>query len=209
MVEIVPSINAPTFEEAQARIEKAESYVSWCHLDVTDGIFSKHLTWHNPLDLPRLQTTLNAEVHLMVEKPEEVIDQWLVEPVKRAIVHLEASRDIPFIIDQCRNAGREIGLAIRPDTFWGKLQPWFGKVDLFLVLGVNPGPSGQKMAEDTLDKIQHIRAECPDCGIEVDGGVNFETAPSAAQAGADILVAGSVIFSHTNIGEAVQRLNTL
>ncbi len=206
MVEIIPSINVQTFEEAQEKIRKVEPHVSWCHLDVTDGVFSKHLTWHNPLDLPRLHTTLLAEAHLMIEKPEEQIDSWLTEPIKRVIVHLEAARDVPFLIERCREADRKIGLAIRPDTFWGKLQPWFGKVDLFLILGVNPGPSGQKMAEDTLDKVRHIRQECPDCLIEIDGGVNFETAKPAIDAGANILVAGSVIFGYTDMKEGIARL---
>lgn len=209
MVEIISSINAPTFEEVQEKIRRVEPHVSWCHLDVTDGVFSKHLTWHDPLDLPRLETTLLAEAHLMIEKPEETIDQWLVEPIKLVIAHLEASRDIAFLIERCRSANREVGLAIRPDTFWAKLKPWFGKVDLVLLLAVNPGPSGQKMDPETFDKIRHIRQECPDCLIEVDGGVNFETAPEAIAAGADILVAGSVIFTYDNLKEAVARLKGL
>ncbi len=206
MVEIIPSINVPTFEEVQERIQKVEPYVSWCHLDVTDGVFSKHLTWHDPVDLERLDTELNVEVHLMVMEPEKVVRQWLVAPIKRVIVHVEAVRDPEFIIKKCRDAGVEVGFAVNPETFWGKLQPWFEKVDLLQVLAVSPGPSGQKMAEGALDKIRHLRSACPRCIIEADGGVNFETAPQAAAAGADFLIAGGAIFNSSNIEQAIKTL---
>ena len=121
MTEIIPSINVPTFEEVQERVSQVEPYVSWCHLDITDGIFSKHLTWHEPLDLPRLQTQLKIEAHLMVSDPERVIDAWSVKPISRIIVHLEAVKDIELIIRKCIDAEAEIGLAINPETFWGLL----------------------------------------------------------------------------------------
>lgn len=206
MVEIIPSINASTFEEVEVRIKKVEPYVLWCHLDVTDGVFSKHPTWRDPADLPRLDTKLKAEAHLMVVEPEKVVEQWFVEPVKRVIIHLEAAKDIELIIKKCREAGVEIGLAINPETFWGKLQSWFGKVDLLQVLAVSPGPSGQKMGEEALDKIRHLRSACPECIIEADGGVNPETAARARAAGADILVASNFIFSSSDIKDAIVKL---
>ena len=206
MIEIIPSINVSTFDEVQERVKKVEPYVSWCHLDVTDGVFSKHLTWHDPRDLPTLKTKLNVEAHLMIMEPEKSIDQWLVEPIKRAIVHLEAAGDIGLIIAKCREAGREVGLAINPETFWGKLVPWLEKVDLVQVLAVSPGPSGQKMGEEALDKIRHLRAACPGCIIEADGGINLATAAPAIEAGANILVAGSAIFSGDNVKQAIENL---
>ena len=206
MVEIIPSINAPTFPEVQERIKQMEPFVSWCHLDVTDGVFSKHLTWHNPADLPLLDTSLNAEVHLMVEEPEKIIDQWLVHPIKRVIVHLEASKDIDIIIKKCAEAGIELGLALRPDTFWGKLVPWVEKIHFIQLLAVQPGPSGQEMSEEIVDKITHLRQSCPACIIEVDGGVNPATAALARNAGAHILISGGYIFSQSDIAHAIKEL---
>lgn len=206
MIEIIPSINAPTFEEAEEKIKKVEPFVKWCHLDVTDGIFSKHLTWHNPLDLPRFNTKLNAEAHLMIEKPEEAIENWLASPVKRIIVQLEAVNDLDLIVNKCRKAKIEIGLSINPETFWGKLTPWFGKVDLIQILAVHPGLSGQAIQEDALEKVKKVRETCPGCKIEFDGGVNLETAEKIIESGADILVAGSAIFSAPDIGLAIRRL---
>lgn len=209
MAEIIPSINAPTFEEVQKRIAKIEPHVSWCHLDVTDGIFSKHTTWHDPRDLPLLKTKLKAEAHLMVEEPEKVIDQWLVDPIRRVIVHLEAMRDPELIIKKCRDAGVKIGFAIRPDTSWSMLNPWFEKIDIICILRVPPGASGQEMRSEMLEEISRLRAAHPKCVIEVDGGVNVYTAAAAAAAGADILVAGSAIFDASDIAVATHKLRAV
>lgn len=209
MVEIIPSINCESFEEVQKKIAQVEPYLKWCHIDATDGVFSPHPTWHNALDLSALQTRLKVEVHLMVMEPEKMIDQWLVTQVNRIIVHVEASKDLDFVIRRCKQAGIEIGLAIRPNTFWGSLGPWVNKVDIVQVLGVVPGPSGQKIAENTVDKVMHLRQFCPPCIIEVDGGVSAENAKELARSGADLLVAGSAIFGSEDIGESVRRLKRI
>lgn len=206
MAEIIPSINAPTFAGVRERITKVEPFVSWCHLDVTDGVFSKHTTWRDPRDLQFLKTKLKVEAHLMVAELERVIEQWFVKPITRVIVHLEAMRDPELVIPKCRSAGIEIGFAIRPDTSWELLKPWFGKIDMVCVLRVPPGASGQQMPSEMLGEIAAVRTECPKCIIEVDGGVNEETAAHARAAGADILVAGAAIFNAPDISTALQRL---
>lgn len=206
MVEIIPSINSAAFAGVKEKIVKVEPYVKWCHLDVTDGIFSRHLTWHDPRDLLNFETKLNLEAHLMINKPEKNLDQWFIKPVKRIIVHLEAISDIDLIIKKCRESNIEIGLAINPETFWGRLKPWLDKIDMLLVLAVHPGPSGQKMGEESVDKIKHLRKECQKCIIEIDGGVNLETAKVVRQAGANLLVAGSYIFNSGDIPKAIEEL---
>ncbi len=206
MIEIIPSINCPTFAEVQERIKKVEPYVSWCHLDVTDGVFSIHETWRDPADLSLLETPLKVEVHLMVSEPEKVIDQWLVRPIKRVIVHLEAVTDTEIIIQKCHDAGIEIGLAINPETSWDKLTLWFKKVDLLQVLAVRPGPSGQTIEEGIFDKVIHMRESSPGCTIEVDGGINRETAKRAQESGASILVVGSFIFNSSDVGHTIEEL---
>jgi len=224
MIEVIPSINVQTFEEVREWIKKVEPYVSWCHLDVTDGIFSKHETWRDPADLPKLagflnglagsdpakqgQTLFNVEVHLMIAEPEQYIEKWLIPPVKRIIVHVEAAKDLDLIIQKCREAGIEAGLAINPETPWDRLQPWFGKVDIVQTLNVHPGSSGQKAYwQETLPKIEHIRKSCPLCIIEVDGGVDPETAKKAIECGANLLVAGNYIFNAKDTKKAVEELN--
>lgn len=209
VLEIIPSINARTFEEVQERITKIEPFVEWCHLDVTDGVFSTHPTWREPEDLTRLATTLRIEAHLMVEEPERVIDEWLVKPVTRIIVHAEAVKNMPLLIKKCQDAGIQIGLAIRPDTSWEALMPWAAQVNLVQLLAVNPGPSGQKMDIGTADKLAHLRHECPDCIIEIDGGVTLETGRAIARQGANILVVGSALWGASDIGHTIEEFKQL
>ena len=206
MPEIILSINVETFEEVQERIKKVEPFVSWCHIDVTDGVFSPHPTWHEPADLLLLSTKLNVEVHLMINEPEKVIDQWLVYPVKRVIVHIEATKDLDYIIRASHRANVQVGIAINPDTGWGEIEYWYERVDLILILGVYPGPSGQAMHGLTIEKIKHVRTFCNQCIIEVDGGVNFDTASRAIEAGANILTAASIIFSSADIKKTIEKL---
>lgn len=206
--QVIPSINAPTFLEVQEHIKKIEPFAQWCHLDVTDGVFSKHPTWRDPADLAELDTKLNVEVHLMVSEPEKVLDQWLVPPVRRIIAHCEAMSNPELIIKKCREAGIGVGFAVNPETPPEKFEPWFGQVDMLQVLAVHPGPSGQEVDwPEMLGKISHIRERCKTCMIEVDGGMNPESAKKAAEAGADIFVAGAYIFNSQEIGEAIEKLD--
>lgn len=206
MAEIIPSINVSTFEEVEKRIKKIEPYVLWCHLDVTDGIFSTHPTWNNPEDLRRLNTPLAIEAHLMIDHPEKVLRRWFLPPIKRIIVHIEATDVLEEIIERCREAKIEIGIAMNPDTPWEIAKPSFGHVDLIQVLSVHPGPSGQTMQADAFDKTAAIRRACPSCHIEFDGGINPETAKRAVEAGSDMLVAGSYIFNAEHIPDAIRAL---
>ena len=219
VVEVIPSINVKTFEEVKERIAKIEPHVQWCHLDVTDGVFSKHPTWNNPADLARLDTKLNVEVHLMIQNPAEVIDDWLVKPVKRVIIHAEVlteimrsrtSRwklDFNGILKKCRDKEVELGVAINPDTSWELLNPYFDKADILQVLTVSPGPSGQQPDWPAmLVKIKHIRGACRGCIIEVDGGINPDSAKETRDAGAELLVAGHYLFTHQNIEKAIESI---
>ncbi|MCX6731503.1 MAG: hypothetical protein NTX55_00750 [Candidatus Parcubacteria bacterium] len=199
---IIPSINVDSFEEVKRKIKLIEPYVEWVHLDIADGTFTKTTTWHNPADLLSLETPLNIEVHLMIKNVEERLDNWLIAPVKRIFFHLSAVSNPGFIIDRCREAGIEVGIAISPDESWTKAAHYKGKVDAFQILGVHAGPAGQKATEETFEIIKEMRKFCPasqqgggKCIIEVDGGMNEETAKRAKEAGADIIVAASTIFN--------------
>lgn len=205
-VEIIPSINVPTFKEVGERIAKIESYVSWCHIDVTDGIFSRHATWHSPEDFSKLNTKLNIEVHLMVEDPDRRIDDWLIPPVRRVIMHAEAVKDFAMMVGKCRDREVMLGIAIKPETSWEILRPYFGRADMVQLLAVHPGPSSQPMAENTFDKIEHIRNACAECIIEVDGGINPDNMKKSALLGAKIFVVGNYIFSNPEPRVAIETL---
>ena len=204
-MEIIPVINVENFEEIKEKTKLIEPFSKWVHLDAADGTFTKNTIWHNPEDLMGFKTPLNIEVHLMVAKPEERIEKWLIQNVKRIIFNLESSETPDLIIEKCRKNGTEIGISIGPDTSWTRLQPFLDKIDMAQILAVYPGFAGQKFTEDSLDKVRHLRKICPKCDIEIDGGVNPETAKKAKEAGANIFVSASYIFS----GDVRERIENL
>jgi len=209
MAEIIPSINVDDFEELSRRIKMVEPFVDWVHIDVSDGTFSKHVSWHENKDLIGFETRAKIEVHLMIDKPEKKIGEWLLTPASRLIFHQEATKNHELIIQKIHEAGREAGLAIRRDTPWLKFFPYFGKVDLLQILAVSPGPSGQVLSEETIHKIGHIKHTCHPCIIEVDGGVNLQNAQVLTKEGADVLVAGKAIFESSDIEKSIEELKTL
>ena len=214
MVEIIPSINVSDFDELKKRIKKVEPYFKWAHLDVSDGVFTKHVSWHDPKDLVGLKTKLKLEVHLMIDRPERTIEEWLIKPVSRVIFHQEATKDHRLLIDKIHEAKKGAGMAIKPDTPWLKLFPYIGpprlgeagKVDMFQLLAVSPGPSGQEFSEEILHKLGHVRHVCPECIIEVDGGVNKRVAARCIKEGANLLVAGKAIFDPPTGGKNIKKV---
>ena len=208
MVEVIPSINVRTLEEVKEKVCLVEPHVKWCHLDVTDGVFSSHETWRDPKDLLDLETNLNIEVHLMVSNPDEVIDEWLIPLVKRVIVHTEAIQNFDLVREKCRDRGIELGVAVNPETAVEAFEPYVGKADVFLFLAVPPGPSGNPMHPNTVGKIASFRKSCPECIIEVDGGVNAETGSAAVKAGANFLATGKYIFDSPDIQSAIISLQS-
>jgi ribulose-phosphate 3-epimerase len=145
----------------------------------------------------------------MVFDIENKINKWLESPVKRVIFHLETAKDPYLLVEKCKKAGKEAGIAISPKTDWSVLAPFCGKADMFQILAVVPGLSGQKFNEECLEKISRLRQNCPNCIIEVDGGVTYEVAKKVAKAGADIVASASAIFNEKNIGEAIEKFKKI
>jgi len=214
-IEIIPAVNAATFEEVQRKVKMIEPYVSWVHLDVADGTFTDVVLWHNPHDLWELKTPLFIEVHLMLDRIDERVEEWLEPNVRRVIFHQEASKDPNMVIAACRAADIQAGIAIRPDTPVEAVVPYLSQVDLVQALAVMPGRAGQAFRAETLETVRALRSTCthlasgPEqiyCRVEVDGGVNASTVPGIVAAGADILTAASAIFSATDIAKAIEEL---
>ena len=130
----------------------------------------------------------------MISDIEERIENWLIAPVNRIIFHLETSKDPDFVIEKCKKARKRLALPLARIRRGRNLCLILKKVDLIQILGVYPGLAGQKFQEECFDKIMHLRKECPKCIIEVDGGMDKETAKKAIDAGANIIVAASAIF---------------
>ena len=206
MVEIIPSINIDSFKELEQKVRLVEPYVAWAHIDVSDGVFTKHVSWHDPKELVGFKTSIRLEIHLMVKNPEKEIDQWTIVPADRIIFHQEATQAHALLIDKIHQADKGAGIAIKPEISWLKLFPFFGKVELLQLLAVSPGPSGQKFSEEIFHKIEHVQSLCPECILEVDGGINATLARRCAKRGAELLVAGNAIFKGDDIEKNIERL---
>ncbi|MBI2640145.1 MAG: hypothetical protein HYW90_04655 [Candidatus Sungbacteria bacterium] len=206
MIEIIPAINAKTWEEAREKIRRVEHFTDWIHLDIADGTFTKNTLWHNPLDLVGFETVAKLEIHLMEDHPEDRFEAWFLPQVQRIIVHEEVVQDFDFIKDTCRREKVDAGIAIAADTSWTRLKAFVGKADLFQILAVHPGLAGQEFQPHNYSKIRHLRALCGGCKIEVDGGVKIGVARHAVEAGADVLVAASSVFGAEDIEKAIRVL---
>ena len=207
---LIPAINADTFEEVQRKIKLIEPHVSWAHLDIADGTFTRNTLWHNLMELALIETELNLEIHLMIDRVEEKIDHWFNPSVKRIIFHIGGTKDAGFVIDRCHKNKTEAGIAIGTDESIAKALAYKNKADFFQILAVKPGLPGQKMDENTFERIREVRKFCPSCIIEVDGGMNKETIPRVIEAGADRIVVASAIFeSGKDIKEAIEELKNV
>lgn len=218
-MEIVPAIIAQNFEELEEKIKAVEGLCEWAQIDVMDGKFVVPRTFNVPQQLPALKTNIKLEVHLMIEDPWNFIQDWLSAGVKRILVHYESvgyradvDRVFEEMISMCHLAGCEFGIAINPDTpidVLDIIRRVGFKIDTAQIMGVKPGWAGQPIKEHILEKIQGLREKYPDVKIEVDGGVNLETAPKILKAGADILVVGSAIWQAEDKKEAIEELRNI
>lgn len=211
MTEIIPSINHPDPAEIRRRIKLVEPYVSWVHVDVSDGIFTSQKFFNDPEALVGFETTAQMELHLMTDKPEAYLDAWLRTPAARFWIHVESTAAFDDIRERLAREGREIGCALRPETSAAAFAPYATACNYVMALGVDPGPSGQQMQPHIIEKISTLRKAHPDAIIEVDGGVSLAlgTAKKCVEARADILVVGHEIFSSPDIPHAIEKFRNL
>jgi ribulose-phosphate 3-epimerase len=211
---VLPVINCPDIECIRKKLDIAKGFLfdgDMIHLDVTDGIFSKHKTWNDPLAWITLNSPFPFEAHLMVELPDEQIDDWLVAGAQRLIVHAEAMPVESFheIVLAAERYRVEVMLSSKPDFPIEGLVPYFKYCKQFQVLAVNPGAAGQEFLTFVREKIGFLREEVPGAIIEVDGGMNEETVKLVKAYGADTVVSSSYIFNSQDPKQAYETLRNI
>ena len=210
---IAPSILSCDFSKVGAEIEEVErAGAEWLHIDVMDGHFVPNITV-GPLVVAaaRRATKLPLDVHLMIENPDRYLSQFVTAGADWLTVHQEACPHLHRTVQQIRELGARPGVALNPATPVETLMDILPFVDLVLVMTVNPGFGGQSFIPDSLSKVNRLARRLAEgrlagIEIEVDGGIDPDTAPAAVAAGATVLVAGSAVFSHGSIPDNVRAL---
>jgi ribulose-phosphate 3-epimerase len=215
VVKLAPSILSADFARLGQQVNQAEQAgADRIHIDVMDGHFVPNITV-GPLVVRSLRpvTRLPLEAHLMISHPEQFAEAFVQAGVDSLIVHPEGAAHLHRTVQQIRQLGTGVGVAINPATPAHVLEEILPDLDLVLVMTVNPGFGGQAFIEGMLEKIRRVRRMVDDlqvpCEIEVDGGIDPQTAPRVVDAGARVLVAGSFIFqSADGVQAAMDRLRS-
>lgn len=210
-MKIAPSILSANFANLGEEIGRIEKLANILHVDVMDGHFVPNITIGIPVVKSiRKITHMPIYAHLMISNPEKYAVPFARAGADLVCFHIEAATNPAQIIASLREEGKKVGIALNPTTQLSEIKPYLSKIDLVELMAVNPGFGGQKFIEGVLPKIKQLRsiinANKYDVEIEVDGGINARTALKAKNAGADILVSGSYIFSSPNYAEAIRRI---
>jgi ribulose-phosphate 3-epimerase len=214
-LKLAPSILAADFARLGEQVAEAErAGADRIHIDVMDGHFVPNLSMGVPVvQSLRRVTRLPLEIHLMILDPDFFLDEFTKAGSDSFLVHWEGNNNLHRTVQHIRTLGKRAGVAINPATPASALEEILGDVDQVLVMTVNPGFGNQRFIHTTLPKIRRVRQMIdqnkPGCDLEVDGGIDPETAPLAVDAGANVLVAGSAIFGASGgVAAAMKRLRS-
>ncbi len=218
MTQVIPVVNCRNRICVAERLAQIHALgATWAHMDVGDGKFTLATTWDNPGDLKRVLAEnggpISLEAHLMVEHPEEAIDEWLAAGVKRAVVQLETIHgSIEQLRDHVTRYGADLMLSLAPQTPADEVlqfAPSNGETFYVQVLAVDPGWAGQKFQFSVVQKVEWLHTQIPNAIIEVDGGMNLETGRAVVASGAAILTSATYIFGSRDPKAAYEALTKL
>ncbi|HSX57646.1 MAG TPA: ribulose-phosphate 3-epimerase [Candidatus Saccharimonadales bacterium] len=201
MVEILPAILAKTSSDYHKKLKAIEPLTEWVQIDIVDNVYARNQTIAAK-DVAAIRTKVKFEIQLMVEQIENWLDPFIELKPGRIIFPLESARDPLGLINHMKQHQIPFGFSLDPETKVERLQHFVDKIDVALLLAVHPGFSGQHFVYGVLDKIRKLRAMRPDLIIEIDGGIEPDTAKKCAEVGANVLASGSYIFENAKMDGA-------
>ncbi len=211
-IKIAPSILSADFANLEKEISILNnSEADYIHVDVMDGHFVKNLTFGPPvIEKIRNHSTKPFDVHLMIESVDQYLESYSKAGADIITIHPETTNSLDNAISKIKSLGKKAGISLNPDVSLDKVLPVIKTIDLVLIMSVYPGFAGQKFIPDVLEKVKILREkinkENLNVEIEIDGGINIDTAKLAKKAGANVLVAGTAVYSENKVLENIKLL---
>lgn len=203
-IKIAPSILSADFSNLQNDVDKIIN-ADYVHIDVMDGHFVPNITFGHVV-IKNIKTKLIKFVHLMVENPDNYIEDFAKAKIDIISFHPETTKNPKIIIQKIKKLGMKASLALNPDKPLSKIKPFLNDIDMVLIMSVFPGAAGQEFIPSVLETIKKLRKLKPNINIAVDGGINAITAKQVIKAGANVLISGSFIYKSKNPEKTIELL---